>query len=951
MRTKRTRMHNPDGTIIYNTFNSTGLTPQYESTNPRFNTKFGKQVNENVPARDSCTIAGCGPQCCTSTVLLSDINQTQWTTNFDYGRQLKPGGRVTVRNPLGGPSIALGKIDDIVISNTNDCIAIPREGESPMDCSGAFPINVEIMIDSGPRGCPTVNTHIYSELYIQQPQDSARYTHTIDDIIVVRVPGTGRVGAPYRAPIAGWRKSLKCCSANKNCVGNCYLKFGLTKFLPPGTPRVGDHVYYKTQYIGEVASVDLFAPQPTNYTAYIYISPIFDPKNNLDCHSGHSPFSTNAEATLTDVVHQVYQKATFLGYDTTLCVNKSTPLNDVYKDPSVKSCGKDNRVCYDKRIRSGMQPKQQFCVEYTKDADGSYTKHKKLLCPPGNNNDCNGNQKCTGWQKPYAFSYYQYNRNRALNTYQRGLEKNLDVTKFGKQSACPFGTNCKTLYKNNGSCCQKSQYRKSSGNACKACTGAGSCDIQAFEIPFYNGTDIWVLLTKKGERQPNLQLLQEFVGAVIDLSPGNLNIGTITSVTINPLYDFVTFIVKLHDCSVRIVEPTTVSLRIADTTQLTLTSDQVFNLSGQVVTGSVEQPPKHAITVWKPNNDKFKVQGAVTSGGRLERLKLDTIKTANSKCKKGERCDKNGNGKGPYFAGKPRFDKWMFNGRHREIVCGNKYRQQPLGIPQLTRNRRSTRSNKAPSHWKNESVRAYGNWQRLLSNHRAPGCACPAKRCNNMLCPGEGEMVVASDSDKYQPSKCRKSSDLYLTTDIPVEEELQPGVTGVINVATSVNWQSNGGLNYISYAGFNTFNWSLPGAPYVYTATPPLPNPVMWGNNEVMFFTAALGGTVQGGGGAAMVVLGNTAALPPPTSVTINNLTTNQPYTIGAPPLSPWVLSPNGFPQGVYQIIDVNAPGQLITVTIYLCDPGIAPGVPNGGMDPPALQPLSPGDENIITIN
>ena len=48
MRTKRTRMHNPDGTIIYNTFNSTGLTPQYESTNPRFNTKFGKQVNENV---------------------------------------------------------------------------------------------------------------------------------------------------------------------------------------------------------------------------------------------------------------------------------------------------------------------------------------------------------------------------------------------------------------------------------------------------------------------------------------------------------------------------------------------------------------------------------------------------------------------------------------------------------------------------------------------------------------------------------------------------------------------------------------------------------------------------------------------------------------------------------------------------------------------------------------
>ena len=208
-------------------------------------------------------------------------------------------------------------------------------------------------------------------------------------------------------------------------------------------------------------------------------------------------------------------------------------------------------------------------------------------------------------------------------------------------------------------------------------------------------------------------------------------------------------------------------------------------------------------------------------------------------------------------------------------------------------------------------------------------------------------MVLARDSNKYQPSRCRKSSDLYLTTDEPVVES--NGVAGVINVATSVNWQSNGGLNYISYAGFNTFNWSLPGAPYVYTATPPLPNPVMWGNNEVMFFTAALGGTVQGGGGAAMVVLGNTAAATP-NSVTINNLTTNQTYTIGTP-ASPWVLSPNGFPQGVYQIIDVNAPGQLITVTIYLCDPGIPPGTPNSGMVPQSLQPLSPGDEKIITIN
>ena len=231
--------------------------------------------------------------------------------------------------------------------------------------------------------------------------------------------------------------------------------------------------------IGEVVLVDLFVQYSasTDYTTYIYISPIFDPTKNLDCHSKKSPFTTGSTAILTDVVHQLYQEATFLGYDTEQCIIKPTPTNDVYKDPSVKSCGKDIRVCYDKRIRSGMQPKQQFCVEYTKGIDGTYTKHKRLLCPPGNNSNCKGNQKCIGWQKPYAFSYYQYNRNRALNTYQRGLEKNLTTTRLGVQSACPIGTNCKSLYKLNSRCCQKSKYRKSSGNACKACTSNGSCDI------------------------------------------------------------------------------------------------------------------------------------------------------------------------------------------------------------------------------------------------------------------------------------------------------------------------------------------------------------------------------------------------------------------------------------------------------------------------------------------
>ena len=37
--------------------------------------------------------------------------------------------------------------------------------------------------------------------------------------------------------------------------------------------------------------------------------------------------------------------------------------------------------------------------------------------------------------------------------------------------------------------------------------------------------------------------------------------------------------------------------------------------------------------IWKPNNDKFKVQGAVSSSSRLERLKLETLMVDKKRCK------------------------------------------------------------------------------------------------------------------------------------------------------------------------------------------------------------------------------------------------------------------------------------------------------------------------------
>lgn len=71
---------------------------------------------------------------------------------------------------------------------------------------------------------------------------------------------------------------------------------------------------------------------------------------------------------------------------------------------------------------------------------------------------------------------------------------------------------------------------------------------------------------------------------------------------------------------------------------------------------------------WKPNNKDYGVQGAVSSGSRLDRLKLDTIRAGKSSSKCGEsktefRC------LGLYFGGKTRNDGFIFNKSHKENNC------------------------------------------------------------------------------------------------------------------------------------------------------------------------------------------------------------------------------------------------------------------------------------------
>ena len=734
MKNKRTRQYNPDGTTIYNTFNATGLTPRYKNINARFDTKYGTKDTPTDQQRDSCTIAGCGKQCCTSTILLSDISGVQiWRENFDYGRILKPGGSVCIRSSIINPAtnkpyspIRMGNIEDIVISNTNDCIAIPPENEIPFDCSGAFPINIEIMTTPGPEGCQLIDITRYNMLYIQQPgMQDEQFVHTIEDNIITRVPGTGRVGAPYRAPLAGARKSLDCCNyLQKGCIGKCYLKFGFEKILPPGTPRVGDHVYYQTHYIGEVVLVNLFSSSHS-YPYYILISPIFDPTNNLDCHSKKLPFNPNKPVVLTDILHQIYQKVTFLGYDTEQCIIKPTPENNIYKDPSVKSCGKDNRVCYNGRIRSGMQPKQQFCITYKKVSENSYKKKKKLLCATD-----------IGFQKPYSYSYSQYNKNRALNTYERGLERNIPANGSGDTS-CPPGS------------CLKSLYRKSAGNSCINCELSNkpsqTLTLDQITVQIPPGTNVYEV-----DSNISPQPAGNGIGKVATSKVNQSGVYTDVEITLTGDSFITGTKALLFNAPQEFVVP---SLYLTNISDPIVETAPEYNLSK--AKAERKRMSRNSMTVWKPSNDKFKVQGAVTAGGRLERLKLDTIKSANSKCQKGQRCDQNKIPNGLYFAGKPRFTGWMFNKRHHEVVCENKYRQQPLGIPQLTYKGRSTRSNKPPSSWKDKSEGTYGLYQRDTITTRAPACKCSKKTCPAWLCQGENLDDFPANNARYQISNCR----------------------------------------------------------------------------------------------------------------------------------------------------------------------------------------------------
>ena len=341
---------------------------------------------------------------------------------------------------------------------------------------------------------------------------------------------------------------------------------------------------------------------------------------------------------------------------------KKQPTHTVYKDnysgpksncldPDPSGCGCCPKNCDSTKIvhRSGIQGRT----------------HRPIIRRgmQEKNNCCKGPKgKCSN-KNDYSFSYRQYQNNKRCLSFERSQEK------YVGRYAC-FGPDGK---------CQN-KFRKSGCASCCACC----VKTQRLKFSFPIGSTT-TLLT-----------VGDTLTQVIN---GENVIGTITEVENSAIFggqQFYKLVItdnKSNSCPGLQIGP---AYRNKDT-------DPGF-IPGIATLGTTTSPGDcsnkgNLVTIYKPNNKKFSKQGAVSSGSRLDRLKLDTIKSANSKCKKGkERCkiikSKFIDGgfykvpKGKYDAGRPRFTGWMFNGHHREVKSRVynmvRYNQQPLGIPQLT---------------------------------------------------------------------------------------------------------------------------------------------------------------------------------------------------------------------------------------------------------------------------
>ena len=464
-----------------------------------------------------------------------------------------------------------------------------------------------------------------------------------------------RMGAPYRNPIAGWRRTLDCCEEP------CFVT--LTQTGVPGVAITrGVSQYSQTQQDGTICTGTITDYYPSNQSASVDLIRITVQLDNCCC----IPFARGGE--ITGGIGQTPSPYEFIATNVVVISRKTSgatkqPINTVYKDrySGGKGAGDDGCGACAVDCTNTLAPRSGIEGRTHRPIIRSGMQEKRPCCRTSTG-------KCNK-TNDYSFSYWQYKHNKRCLDYERNQEKY--VRNFPACGMFHGRFQCLNAYRKS-SCCDCT---------CEPCKQVISLFITPPDI------NIGDLITQTGGGNPN--------GAT----------GTVVAILLTEGGNQATFEVETTSCDKPFNingGPGTGNVTIQFPSGLYSNQQATFGtVSGG---GGVENCNNKTMakTIYKPSNKKFSHQGAVTSGGRLERLKLDTIKSANSKCIKGQKCItipskfvglnktyKYPNGK--YGAGKPRFTGWMFNGHHQEVKSRVynmvRYNQQPLGIPQLTAHR------------------------------------------------------------------------------------------------------------------------------------------------------------------------------------------------------------------------------------------------------------------------
>ena len=468
-----------------------------------------------------------------------------------------------------------------------------------------------------------------------------------------------RMGAPYRNPIAGWRRTLDCCEEP------CKVLYS-NAVTQQAYPSVGGLVggRFITPDCGGTIT-DYSTDGATHTTGNITTITV-----ELDyccCVPDGNIGSFQDLPGGASVGSPQFQRERIITGETSGAAQQ--PTNTVYKDnySGRKGAGEDGCGACAVDCNNTLAPRSGIQGRTHKPIIRSGMQEKRPCCM-----DSNG--KCNK-TNDYSFSYWQYKHNKRCLDYERNQEKY--VRNFPACGMFHGRIQCLNAYRKS-SCCDC---------ACEPCS----------QLIRNGNTGVFEYAPQIGDNA--VQTGTGATGIVVSFTTGT-----------GPANDIDTVTIQATDCE-NLFGPQEVGTNNivfsgpnSGGYTLSQRTMDLFTILSETKSGSTNNCSSKAMskTIYKPSNKKFSHQGAVTSGGRLERLKLDTIKSANSRCIKGQKCItipskfvglnktyEYPNGK--YDAGKPRFTGWMFNGHHSEVKGRVynmvRYNQQPLGIPQLTAHR------------------------------------------------------------------------------------------------------------------------------------------------------------------------------------------------------------------------------------------------------------------------